>query len=53
MKVGELAELGNGETLVGFEGVLQIKRSDYGMTYGAGALGDDVRLTIAIEAMRK
>ncbi len=43
----------NGETLVGFEGVLQIKRSDYGMTYGAGALGDDVRLTIAIEAMRK
>ena len=43
----------NGEALIGFEGVLQIKRSDYGMTYGAGALGDDVRLTIAIEAMRK
>ncbi|MFO0932802.1 MAG: YceI family protein [Planctomycetota bacterium] len=42
-----------GEALVGFEGVLQIKRTDYGMTYGAGALGDDVRLTIAIEAMRK
>jgi len=42
-----------GEALVGFEGVLQIKRSEYGMTYGPGALGDDVRLTIAIEAMRK
>lgn len=43
----------NGEALIGFEGVLQIKRTDYGMTYGAGALGDDVRLTIAVEAMRK
>ena len=42
-----------GESLIGFEGVLQIKRSEYGMNYGPGALGDDVRLIIAIEAMRK
>lgn len=44
----------SGEALVGFEGVLQVKRSDYGMSYGVGGpLGDDVRLTIAIEAMKK
>jgi polyisoprenoid-binding protein YceI len=43
----------NGESLIGFEGVFQIKRSDYGINYGPGALGDDVRLTVAIEAMRK
>lgn len=42
-----------GEALIGFEGVFSVKRSEYGITYGPGALGEDVRLTIAIEAMKK
>ena len=42
-----------GEALIGFEGVLTVKRSEYGMTYGPGALGEDVRLTIAVEAQFK
>ena len=39
--------------LVGFTGELDIKRSDFGMTTMIGAVGDDLRLTIAIEADKK
>ena len=43
-----------GGTLAGFEAVFTIKRSDYGMTYGLpDALGDEVKLHIAIEAAKK
>ena len=40
---------------VGFEGTMTIKRSDFGMKYGLdnGALGDEVRLTLAFEGARK
>jgi len=38
---------------VGFEGVLKIKRTDYGMTKYVGAAGDEVTLHIGIEGMRK
>lgn len=42
-----------GEALIGFEGVFTIKRSEYGMNYGPGALGDDVRVIVSIEGMKK
>jgi polyisoprenoid-binding protein YceI len=44
-----------GAPLAGYEATLTVKRSDFGMTYGtdAGALGDEVHLTIAVEAARK
>lgn len=38
--------------LVGFTGELDVKRSDFGMTNMIGMVGDDVRLTIAVEAAR-
>jgi len=39
-----------GEALVGFEGALTIKRSEYGMTGYLEGIGDEVNLWIAIEA---
>jgi polyisoprenoid-binding protein YceI len=39
-----------GESLIGFESVFTVKRSDFGMTYGAGTVSDDIRLTVSIEA---
>jgi polyisoprenoid-binding protein YceI len=39
-----------GESLIGFESVFTIKRSEFGMTYGAGVVSDDIRLTVSIEA---
>lgn len=39
-----------GESLIGFESIFMIKRSEFGMTYGAGAVSDDIRLTVTIEA---
>ena len=42
-----------GESLIGFESIFTIKRSEFGMTYGAGAVSDDVRLIVTIEAIQK
>ncbi len=42
-----------GESMIGFETVFTIKRSDFGMTYGVGAVSDDVRLIVTIEAKQK
>ena len=41
-----------GETRAGFETAFEIKRSDFGMKNMLG-LGDDVRLNISVEAVRK
>ncbi len=42
-----------GETRTGFEGTLEIKRSDFGMKGLAEAVGDDVRLIVSIEGLYK
>lgn len=42
-----------GESLIGFESVFSINRGEFGMTYGAGAVSDDIRLIVTIEAMQK
>ncbi|MBI2423552.1 MAG: YceI family protein [Candidatus Hydrogenedentes bacterium] len=42
----------DGEALLGLEAKLNIKRSDFGMTYGIPMVGDEVELTIAIEATK-
>ena len=42
-----------GESVIGFESVFTIMRSEFGMTYGAGAVSDDIRLTVTIEANQK
>ena len=42
-----------GESLIGFESIFSIKRSEFGMTYGIGAVSDEIRLTVSIEAKQK
>jgi polyisoprenoid-binding protein YceI len=41
-----------GKTVIGFEGTLDLKRSDFGMTKMVGPVSDEVRLTMAFEANR-
>ncbi|RKU14983.1 polyisoprenoid-binding protein [Candidatus Poribacteria bacterium] len=43
----------DGESLIGFESIFTIKRSEFGMTYGIGPVSDDVRLIVSIEAKHK
>ena len=40
-------------TRIGYEGTFTIKRSDYGMNFMVGPVGDDVQLTVAIEAAKQ
>ena len=39
-----------GASLIGFESIFTIKRSEFGMTYGMGGISDDIRITVSIEA---
>lgn len=43
---------GESGDLIGFEATLDIKRSDFGMTFMLDGLGDDVRIIAAIEAKK-
>lgn len=40
-------------TRAGYETHLTIKRSDYGMNFMPGGIGDDIDLTIAFEGVKK
>ena len=40
-----------GQTVAGFEGTAIIKRSDFGMDFGMGMIGDEVTLILAFEAI--
>ena len=43
-----------GESLMGFESIFTINRSEFGMTYGVGGpVSDDIRLIVTIEAKQK
>ena len=42
-----------GESLIGFESIFTIKRSEFGMTYGLGPISDEIRLIVSIEAQGK
>jgi len=42
-----------GESLVGLESTFSLKRSDYGMSNMVGPVGDDVQITVAVEAAKK
>ena len=53
VRTGMSTNLKSQKPLIGFESVFEIKRSEYGMAYGAGAVGDAVRLTVAVEAEAK
>lgn len=43
-----------GQEIIGFETTFTIKRSQFGVSYGLnGGLADDVRVTVAVEAIRQ
>jgi len=42
-----------GKHRMGFEGVVSVKRSEYGVSGLPGGVGEEVRLTLAIEGVRK
>ena len=42
-----------GRLLAGFETSFTIKRSDFGMDYMLGGLGDDIRITVSLEGFRQ
>lgn len=42
-----------GEDRAGGEATFTVKRSDFGITYGPGALGEDVIITVAIEGIKQ
>ncbi len=50
-KIGEGKDW-KGNYRIGFEGQLVIKRSEYGMTTMLKAIGDDIHITLAVEAIR-
>jgi len=41
-----------GRDIIGFETTFTIRRSEFGIRYGLPSLGDEVRVTLSIEAMR-
>jgi polyisoprenoid-binding protein YceI len=41
-----------GEAISGVEASLELKRSDFGMTYMVGPIGDEVRVTASLEGIR-
>jgi polyisoprenoid-binding protein YceI len=41
------------ETRSGWETTLTINRSDYGMTYDAPAIGDEVKIIIGLEGIKQ
>jgi len=51
-KVGEGKGPGGKTYIIGFDGTLKIKRTDYGMKKYVGPAGDEVTLHISIEGMR-
>jgi polyisoprenoid-binding protein YceI len=42
-----------GESRIGFEATLDVKRSDFGMTFMADKLGDDIHVILAAEGVKK
>ncbi|MDE0686333.1 MAG: YceI family protein [Candidatus Poribacteria bacterium] len=43
----------DGESLIGFESIFTIKRSEFGMTYGMASVSDDIQITVSVEAVHK
>lgn len=42
-----------GAFITGFDGALTIDRHDYGISWGKGALGDEIAISLTLEGMRK
>lgn len=53
VRTGMATHLMNKKPVIGFEAVFEINRSEYGLKYGPGAVGESVRVTLAVEALAK
>ncbi len=53
VRTGMSTHLMNKKPMIGFEAVFEIDRNDYGLKYGPGAVGDKVRVILAVEALAK
>ena len=42
-----------GASLIGYESIFTIKRSEFGMTYGMESVSDDIQITVSVEAKHK
>jgi polyisoprenoid-binding protein YceI len=42
-----------GKAMVGFEGTVEFRRSDFGMDQNMGAVGDEVRIIVSLEGIQK
>ena len=51
-KIGEGKDPWGGQR-IGFDTVIEFKRQDFGITYGAGTVGDNVKLFVSIEGIKK
>jgi polyisoprenoid-binding protein YceI len=50
--LGTTAGMAPGQVVAGFEGAVKVNRSDYGMKYMVGPLGDEVEITLNVEAVK-
>ena len=48
--LGTMPGMKAGSVVAGFEGSLKLNRSDYGIKYGIPAVGDEVEITLNVEA---
>jgi polyisoprenoid-binding protein YceI len=53
MDLTGIAKTPQGDTRIGFETQFSINRSDYGMGYEAPAIGDEVRIIVAVEGIKQ
>jgi polyisoprenoid-binding protein YceI len=52
-RIGTTKHPRTGQIVTGFETTFTIKRSDFGMKFLVGAIGDEVRITLAVEGVRQ
>jgi polyisoprenoid-binding protein YceI len=50
-RIGSAKDPRSGKLRTGFETTFTIKRGDFDMKYGAGLIGDEVRITVAVEGI--
>lgn len=50
---GEMVNPMSKQTVTGFSATAVIKRADWGITYGAGLIGEDVSISIEVEAVKQ
>jgi polyisoprenoid-binding protein YceI len=48
----KVTHVGSADKLIGFEARFQLKRSDYGMKFMVGPLGDAIELVVSVEAAK-